>query len=69
MNVDTPCLRLLSDVANPMEKIKALLAMVPAMDDTAMPRQHLVTILYIVADYVEELEEAMDLATRERGAE
>ena len=51
MNIDTPCLALLNDLADPMEKLSTLLALVPTLDDSATTRGQLITVLYIVRDY------------------
>ena len=68
MNTDTSCTRqLISELATPMEKIGAVLALVPSMDDGCVPRGPLITLLYVIADYHQELCDVVELWTKDGG--
>jgi hypothetical protein len=68
MNSQTSCLRLFNELADPLEKLSTLLALVPTLDNAAMPRGQLITFLYIVRDYHEEVTETLELHAREGGS-
>jgi hypothetical protein len=41
MDTQTSCLRLFNELSDPLEKLSTLLALVPTLDDAAMPRGQL----------------------------
>ena len=62
-----PCSRFFDDVQVPLDKLAVLFSLLPTLDDGAIPRETLITILYIVRDYHEELSETIKLYAREDG--
>jgi hypothetical protein len=62
-----PCSRFLDDVSVPLDKLAVLFSLLPTLDDVAIPRETLMTILYIVRDYHEEISETIELYAREDG--
>ena len=67
MRTEDRCVRLLNELASPTEKLTTLLALVPTLDDIALPRGQLITFLYIVRDYYEEVTEMLELHATEEG--
>ena len=68
MDTQTSCLRLFNELSDPLEKLSTLLTLVPTLDNAAMPRGQLITFLYIVRDYHEEVTETLELHAREGGS-
>jgi hypothetical protein len=64
-----PCSRFFDDVQVPLDKLAVLRSLLPTLDDAAIPRETLITILYIVRDYHEELSETIELYAREGGSD
>jgi hypothetical protein len=62
-----PCSRFFGDVQVPLDKVAVLFSLLPTLDDVAIPRETLMTILYIVRDYHEEIKETIELYAREEG--
>jgi hypothetical protein len=62
-----PCSRFFSDVSVPLDKLTVLFSLLPTLDDVAITRETLMTLLYIVRDYHEEIKETIELYAREEG--
>jgi hypothetical protein len=67
MTTETPCLRLFDELHGPLKKLTTLLALVPTLDNAAIPRGQLITFLYIVQDYYEEITETIERYAKEGG--
>jgi hypothetical protein len=62
-----PCSRFFDDVSVPLDKLAVLFSLLPTLDDVAIPRETLITLLYIVRDYHEEIAETIALYARAGG--
>ena len=67
MHTEQRCVRLLNELASPLEKLSTLLGLVEVLDNAATPRGQLITFLYIIRDYYDEVTEALELHGREGG--